>query len=315
VNAGLFGFSDNQIFLQNMNNLYPQDPHYNGLVRTVVSDRNGTLLMYMNTANEVRNVAIENSSTYALDTWPHFMVSQDFKKLIDLATFSQVLLSLNVQVWPVNIIANPIPGSYFSDATYNITFLLRRKDNPYVVLFLRYTPYSIHTDTNSPPEYDESFGGEQWGQASYRGAVADLGGPLSPDGSARNITIDLGELLNKAIVKAQNSSPPVSLSSLADYYLAGVGFGWETMGYEEVESQISSLSFYGSPKMIFDSEVYQDSVYQAYNGDLPWSGDWAAGQRRAHWVEYGCHEGRAASTTFDVKIYMERSAIPQRGTA
>jgi hypothetical protein len=117
--------------------------------------------------------------------------------------------------------------------------------------------------------------------------------------------------MNKAVAKAQASG--VALSRLDDYYLASVGFGWETMGHEEVKSQISNVSLYGSPRIIFDSEVYQDTTYDAYNGDLPWAGDGSPGLRRAHWVEWGVNEGRVASPTFDVKIYAQRwgSTMPQ----
>jgi hypothetical protein len=312
ANGGLYGFSENQIFLQSMNNLYQDDPHHNGLVRSVVSDRQGTLMTYMNTSNEIRSVATDNGPAFAVDTWPHFYVGQNFKQLIDLATFSQVLLGFNVEIPFAVIYGNGIPNHGFSDATYNVGFTLRRKDEPTTVLFLGYTLYSVHTDYTTPPEYAESFGGDQWGQGTYRGDVwADFGGPLVPGAGPRNITIDLGTLMNKAIAKAQANG--VTLPPLEDYYLAAVGFGWETMGYEEVKSQISNVSLYGSPEMIFDSEVYQDSVYDSYNGDLPWAGDGAAGLRRAHWTEWGAKEGRVASPTFDVKIYVQRwgATMPQ----
>jgi hypothetical protein len=302
----------NQIFLESFNTDPAPNPHAGGLVRTVVSDRHGYLIMYMDTSNEIRNVATDNGPTFAVDTWPHFFVGQNFKQLIDLATFTQVLLSFNVDIPFVTILNNPIPNATFSDATYNVGFTLRRKDQPAIVLFLGYTLYSQHTDYVTPPEYSESFGGDQWGQAFYRGDVwGDLGGPLVPGTGARNVMVDLRSLMNKAIAKAQANGVP--LQQLEDYYLAAVGFGWETMGHEQVRSDISGVSLTGNPDIIFDSEVYQDSIYDAYNGDLPWAGDGAPGLRRAHWKEWGVHEGRVASPTFDVKIYVERwgGTMPQ----
>jgi hypothetical protein len=310
ISGGLYGLTATQIFLQSMNNLSSADPNFNSLVRTVVSNRSGTLMTYMNTRNEIRNVATYNGAQFAYDTWPHFHIEQNFKQLIDLATLSQVNLSVNVQIWPVNMMPNTIPGNTFSAAGWGLNFTLRRKDNPDIVVFLGYTPYSVWSTTNSPPDYEEYFGGDQFDQALYRGNPNDLGGPIASNGSVRTITIELRELMNKAIAKAGGNLGPYVLD---DYYLAAVGFGWETMGYEEVTSQISAVSLYGLPKTVFDAEVYQDSAYDSFNGDLPWTGDGAPGLRRAHWAEWGVNEGRVASSTFDVKIYVQRwgSTMPQ----
>lgn len=303
ISGGLYGYSANQIWLQSMNNLSSADLHYNGLVRTAISNRGGTLLTYMNTQNEIRNVATDNSSTFAYDSWPHFHIEQNFKQLIDLAALSQLNLNVTVQIWPVNMMPNTIPGNTFSAAGWGFNFMLRRKDNPYVVLFLGYTPYSIWSTTSSPPDYQEYFGAEQFGQAMYRGNPNDLGGPIVPNASARTITVELRALMNKAIAKANGALGGYTLD---DYYLASVGFGWETIGYEEVSSQISALSLWGLPRVFFDAEVYQDSAYDTFNTGLPWAGDGAPGLRRAHWVKWGISEGRVASPTFDVKIYVQR---------
>jgi hypothetical protein len=290
-NGVLIASSPSLIWLQAMNNLAPADPNYGGLVRTVSTDRQGNLMMYMNTENEIRNVP--DSSGY--DTWPHFYLEQNFKEVIDLATLDYATVSLNVSIPFVQTLTG-FPGS-FVDATASVGVMLRRKDNPAVVVFLGYILYSAIGE-------NERFGGDQWGSAFYDGNNADLGGPIVPGAPARSISFDLRDLMNKAIAFSQGALGPYVLD---DYYLASLGVGWETVGYHEVKSEISGASLIGVPKMIFDSEVYeqppnQPSIYNLWNNGLGWS----EGQMRAHWAKYGCHEGRVASTTFDVKVYMDR---------
>jgi hypothetical protein len=304
--GGLIAESPNLIWLQSMNNLSTSDPHYGGLVRTISSDRHGFLMMYMNTGNEIRN----SPSANAYDTWPTFGVEQNFKKVIDLATLSEVHVSTNVSI-PFVQTHYGFPGGHLN-ATYSIGFTLRKKAPGSPVLYLGYILYSYIGE-------NERFIGDQWGQAVYNGNNADLGGPIVPGAPPRTITFELRSLMNKAIAYAQQHSPgALDNVTLDDYYLAAVGFGWETMGgYHEVKSEISNVSLIGRPRTQFDSEVYQESTdpnqpstYKAWNNPT-WlypndPDNYTEGQMRAHWVKWGLSYGLVASTTFDVKIYMDR---------
>jgi hypothetical protein len=290
----LIASSPNLIWLQSTNNLV-SNSNYGALVRTVSTDRQGSLMMYMNTQTDIRN----NPATYSgFDTWPHFILEQNFKEVVDLATLSQIMVSANVSI----PFANTLPdGGSNVNANYSIGVSLRRKDNPASVLFLGYILYSAIGE-------NQRLIGDQWGSPAYDGDNADVGGPIVPGAPARTITFDLRELMNKAIAYANGALGPYVLD---DYYLAGFGMGWETFGYHEVRSDISGVSMIGSPRTLFDAEVYeqppnQPSIYNQWNNGLGWS----EGQMRAHWVKYGCHEGRVASTTFDVKIYMNRWGNP-----
>jgi hypothetical protein len=293
---------DGIIWLQHTNNLSPSNPRYGHVVRAAQSNRNGTLLTWANTQNEIRNVATNHGPLYGNDTWPHYYVDQSFKEFIDLATFEQVFLTMNLQIWPVTLIPNNL-GTELENAVYNIQFILARKDNPYVVFFLKYCPYSIHARTSQPPEYEENLGVDQWQAGIYRGNVWDIGGPSVPNASSRTITIELRSVMNKAIAAAAAAGQ--NLGPLDDWYLSNVSFGWEVMGYAEIQSQVSNVSLLGHPRMMFDAAIYQDDHYSGYP-DLPWTGDAAASQRRAHWVKYGIHEGRVASPHFSAPVYLAR---------
>lgn len=333
--SGLIWADANQIWLQSMNNLSPLDPNWNGLVRTVVSNRAGEIMTYMNTKNEMRNVATQNISTFAYDTWPHFHLEQNFKKVIDLANLRSLILNFNVELPLAQFLPGwitPSAPAYtcgsnepWQSIDFNAGFMLRRKDNPAAVVFMGYPLYSCHA-----PNLAGRFFVDQFGSAAYSGNVADIGGVVQPAQSGpgvhnpanyRQISFDLRTLMNKALTHAASISfPPGSpqevgrqaflLTTLDDYYLASFGIGWETLGYQHVQSYVSGVSLYGIPKAIFDSEVYQESTsayqqstYKAYNDP---TGPYTEGQMRAHWARFGCHEGRVASTTFDVRIYMDR---------
>ena len=361
VTGGLYSKPDDAdlIWLQAMNNLSPNDPHAGGMIRNATSDRKGTLTMFMDTMNEFRNVATQNISQFAYDTWPHFSVDQTFKKPVDLATLSQVIFEVRTGI-PCAIMddpglflaANPAachnPGGWHSAKgryqamDYGFGLMLRRKDGNGVV-FLGYPLYSKCTlsdeagcnvgDNLNGPTGNGKFFVDQFTQAAYRGPVNDVGGILNPGDTGipgncdttlyemRHTWFDLRALLDKGRAYAASLLPYTDPAEEArrvqfintpieDYYLAHVGIGWETLGYQRVKSVVSGISLYGSPKMIFDSEVYQESsnanepsLYKAWYG----AGDeWTEGKLRAHWAKYGCHEGLAASTTFDVKIYMDR---------
>jgi hypothetical protein len=307
--GGLAASSPDLIWLQSMNNLPSTDPmdpnpHYGGLVRTVSSDRHGTIMTYMNTQNEIRNIAYTyayaNALTFAYDTWPTFVLEQNFKKAIDLATLSQLIINADVEIPFVQVLPG-FPGD-FINATYSIGVALRRKDpaNGHAVVFLGYILYSSIGE-------NERFGGDQFSQAFYDGPNQDVGGYITPGAPPRTISFDLRALLDKAIAYSNGA-----LGSFVweDYYLVGIGVGWETVGYHEVKSQISGVSAYGSPRMLFDSEVYEESadpnqpsIYKAWNNP---GGSYSEGEMRAHWVKWGCKYGLVASTTFDVKVYMDR---------
>jgi hypothetical protein len=323
ITGGLYGLSSSQIFLQSMNNLSPNDEHAGELVRTVVSNRAGEIMMYMNTQNEIRNVANANTGDFAYDTWPHFILEQNFKQLVDLATLSQVNVSANVEI-PLAQILDGWTAGNFQSIDFTMGYGLRRKDNPAIVVFLGYPLYSTWG-----PNLEGRFSADQFGQVFYSGPVSDLGGAvqvgLSGPGvhnpsNYRNVAYELHALFNAAQDAAghttyapgdpsENGRVLFLQSSFEDYYLAGFGIGWETLGYQQVQSYVKDVSVYGLPKMIFDSEVYEErgagepSIYKLWNDP---NGPYNEGQMRAHWVKYGCHEGRVASTTFDVKVYMDR---------
>src|SRR5205814_2673422 len=145
-----------------------------------------------------------------------------FKQLIDLATLDTVNFTVDLQVFPVNLIG-PAPGGTSSDAVYSINFVLRRKED-HEVLFIGYYPYGAHSNLPAPPEYNEGFGPEQNGQATWHGNVADVGGPWAPDGSNRTFSVELRSMLTKAIAAIGGRQ-----YTLDEYYLAAVGMGWEAM--------------------------------------------------------------------------------------
>jgi hypothetical protein len=289
------------------------------LVRTAYSNRNGGLYTYMDTSKEIRNVAVDN--TNGLDTWPHYYVEQNFKQLIDLATLDTVTLKAKFRVWNVPSL-NPVPGGAFANAVYGVGFTLRRKQNPYQVVFLGYHLYAKQANSPQTWGYDASFDADQFGQVFFNGdTLTDLGS-LVPDDSNPIFSggtfkeIELRQLFNKAKVAGANRPPFADprqemnrqdfLSTVfEDYYLAAVGVGWETMGWEEVRSQITEVSLQGQTLPFFDADVFQADYYSA---QFDWAGQGRFGIQRTHWLQYGINDGWHGSATFWPDVYRTRYA-------
>lgn len=198
------------------------------------SDRHGSLLIYGNTKNEIRNVATDNSSKWAYDTWPHYLVGQNFKQLIDLGRFTGLKFSADVDVPTVKRL-DGWPGDWKNASLY-FCVILRRKSNPFSSLFL--TQY-LYTDYQ--PSYRESIGVDQFGQGLF---INKTDKPLEVGVSPRYIEVDFIAALRSA--KALNPA----VGDPQDYYLASAGFGWEFVGYYEFASRFSHVSLLGIPKTV-----------------------------------------------------------------
>jgi hypothetical protein len=262
------------VWLESYNNLYDPsqgyyNPHYLGLVRTVYGNRAGNLYTYMNTENEIHNIAVNNSSDYARDTWPHFLLEQNFKQLVDPASFSTITFSANLRVGSTTFHNCGIWNCSFQDAIYGVVFTLRKKQTLLTVVFLSYDFYSVHADqfgnvdySAAPPEYSASFGIDQAGRAQYNGNIYNVGGPLVPNdrwpftGGSTFKTIELRQFFADAVATATAHGPYLDpdtearrqefiQTSLDDYYISAISIGWETMGWEEVSSEISAVSLRG----------------------------------------------------------------------
>ena len=102
------------------------------LVKRVTTDRKGTLRLYYNSKNEIRNAATGHSAKWARDTWPHFLVNQRMMEPVPLADFERLDFRVSFQVdqmkklsnWP-----NAIRGAARSGMNLKFMFFLRNPDD------------------------------------------------------------------------------------------------------------------------------------------------------------------------------------------
>lgn len=200
-----------------------------GLVHGVISNKHGTISLFGDTKNEIRNVATDNGPRWRNDTWPTFYLDQNFKQLIDMGQFSELEFSAKINIPKVSTLSG-WTGPY-KNATFSIVALLRQKKNPFRGLFIENSLFS-----RNPLDYQENLGVDQWGQGLYRAEVAE---PLVAGAAARRVNIDLIANLHSAKALNQKIGDP------QDYYLAAISIGWELTGYHSFKSTIANVSLTG----------------------------------------------------------------------
>jgi hypothetical protein len=82
------------------------DPRRNQrLVKRVSTDRQGTIRLYYNSSNEVRNAATAYAAQFANDTWPHLLLVQQFPDAPRLEEFERLEIhagaGFGLSKWPV----------------------------------------------------------------------------------------------------------------------------------------------------------------------------------------------------------------------
>lgn len=212
------------------------------LVKRVTTDRRGTLRIYYNSQNEIRNAAIGHSARWARDTWPHFLVNQRFLEPIPLRDFDRLDFSVIYQVdqmkklsnWP-----NAIKGAARSGMNLKFMFFLRNQSSLDQKLFAGMMLY-----TSRPKAWKPHLGVEQHGNVFYRASVAPDGKNTPQLGESRSVTREIKSMLTEAIRQAREKQPKLS-ADLNDYALYNFSIGFEGMGHWETEALISGLSLSG----------------------------------------------------------------------
>jgi hypothetical protein len=231
----------------NNDGLAPGDPGWNTrLVKRVTSDRRGTLRLFYNSQNELRNAATDHSSAWARDTWPHFLVNQRFDNPIALADFRRMDFTVTYQVermrqlspWP-----NMLGSAARSSMGLNFMFQVRHRDDPQQRLFV-----GMMLFTGNEKLYAPHVGVEQHGLVFVRDSVArDQPAPVA--GEQRVVRREFKAMLGEALRLARQHQPAIS-DGVDDYLLGNFSIGFEGMGHWESECTISGLSLTGVPRSI-----------------------------------------------------------------
>lgn len=215
------------------------------LVKRVKTDRKGTLTLYYNSKNEIRNAAIGHNSKWARDTWPHFLVNQRFTEPVLLRDYERLDFTVNYQVdqmdklsnWP-----NAIKGAARSGMNLKFMFFLRNQSNLDQKLFA-----GMMLFTSREKAWQPHLGIEQHGNVFYRESVAPDGENTPKIGESRSVAREIKSMLREAIRQACEKQPELS-ANLEDYALHNFSIGFEGMGHWEAKATISGLSLAGFPR-------------------------------------------------------------------
>ena len=213
------------------------------LVKRVITDRKGTLRLYYNSKNEIRNAAIGHSARWARDTWPHFLVNQRMREPIPLADFERLDFRVAFQVdqmeklsnWP-----NMIRGAARSGINLKFMFFLRNPDALEQKLFAGMMLFA-----SNDKRYEPHLGVEQHGNIFYRDSVTSDGGPMPTLTEKRTVKVDIRELVADALQKGREKQPELS-GNPDEYAIYNFSIGFEGMGHWETEAEISDLSLDGT---------------------------------------------------------------------
>jgi hypothetical protein len=212
------------------------------LVKRVTTDRQGTVRLYYNSQNEIRNAAISHTAKWARDTWPHFLLNQRFVQPIPLADHARLDFTVSFQVdqmkqrsnWP-----NTVPDGARSAMNLNFMFYLRSLRTPDQRLFV-----GMMLFTSREKHYEPFLGVEQHGMVFYRDCITS-DQPRPALGEKRTVQRELKTMIAEALRQAQTKKPALS-TDLNDYVLANFSIGFEGMGHWETECEISALNLSSS---------------------------------------------------------------------
>ena len=209
------------------------------LVKRVTTDRKGTLRLYYNSQNEIRNAATGHSAKWARDTWPHFLVNQRMMEPIPLAEFKRLDFRVSFQVdrmkklsnWP-----NAIRGAARSGMNFKFMFFLRNPDALEQKLFAGMMLFA-----SNEKRYAPHLGIEQHGNVFYRDSITSGGKPVPKFSEKRTVEVEIRELVAEALRRGREKQPELSADP-DRYAIYNFSIGLEGMGHWETEAEISGLN-------------------------------------------------------------------------
>lgn len=233
------------LIVSNYNNfgLEPSDSLYNTRLATQASsNKAGTVRLYHNGLNIIRNSALYYGADYKNDVWPHLIFSQKFKNGIDLANYKKLMVSMDVTLlkasqlttWPNQELKPHAPSA----TTISSGFFLKGKEPDMPPMYFLLSLY----DTSN--NYQELLMLEQHGVGFYRIGSEEYGGILELN-ETKTIQFDLKKLIARAIEFARTTPGlPAHPALSPDNYIVygGGGTGLEDLGHWETEQELSNLS-------------------------------------------------------------------------
>ena len=216
------------------------DPDRNKrLVKRITTDRQGTIRLYYNTQNDIRNAATAHTAKWARDTWPHLLLNQTFDTLPRLRDIDRLDLTLDFQVHQIRRLSN-WPGVNRSSMNWKFMFFLRGIDDPDQKLFA-----GMMLQSSRESNYKPHVGVDQHGTVFYRDSITEYQSPPKM-GERCTVHREIRSLIVDALKAAKAKQPHLSADP-NDYYLFNFTVGWEGLGHWEADGEVSNLSLRVTP--------------------------------------------------------------------
>jgi len=209
------------------------------LVKRITTDRRGTIRMFYNTQNDIRNAATAHTARWARDTWPHLLLNQSFDTLPRLREIQRLDLSLDFQIHEIRRLSN-WPGVNRGSMNWKFMFFLRAIDDPNQKLFA-----GMMLQSGRPDRYGPFTGIDQHGTVFYRDSIAEYR-PIPKLGEQCSVRREIKSLVADALVEAKKKQPSLSANP-DDYYLFNFSIGWEGLGHWQADGELSNLSLIVTP--------------------------------------------------------------------
>jgi hypothetical protein len=223
------------IAIYNNYGLEENDPMYNKrLVRSVDTDRKGTVRMYFNTQNLIRNVANTHEPKWKNDTWPHFLLTQRMDS-VDMARCASIPVQFSVTLHHSKQLSDRMAGGRVPEKANFLSYFRVQNKTTGKSLWLGICMY---TSCGQELFYNELMSVDQHGTGMYRFPVREYGGPLEI-GEPKTYSFDLKKILERALDNPKSKEGNVSPD---DYRIVGYNIGWECIGDHETDIEVSDLS-------------------------------------------------------------------------
>jgi len=216
------------------------------LVKRVVTDRRGTMQLYYNSQNEIRNAATAHSAKWARDTWPHFLVNQRMPEPIRLADYERLDFRVSCRVdqmqrlsnWP-----NAIRGAARSGMNLKFMFFLRNPDSLEQKLFAGMMLFA-----SNEKRYAPHLGVEQHGNIFFRDSITSDGRAIPELSQPQTVQVDIRKLVAAAIRQGRERQPQLAADP-DQYAIYNFSIGFEGMGHWQTSAEISNLSLMGQRRL------------------------------------------------------------------
>lgn len=215
----------------------PTDPFFNSeWTRCFGTDHRGQIQLSMNSAFDINNIATAQSSLFIKNTWPTFLLVQEFKAPLDLGKIRSSKFSVELNISQV-IEQDNWPEA--RKAEFQIFFLLRGKQNLTTdTLRIGFVTYS------SRDNYADYSGIDPYGikvvRFDGRKYLYDLNGQkvTQPTDGPRTFIADIKAAINKALSSTQHTAD--------DYFIYSMNMGWENVGKHIAIVDIAHPTFLAS---------------------------------------------------------------------